>query len=197
LKNTEIIDVRKIVIAGLLIALGVILPMAFHSLPYALGGRAILPMHIPVLLAGLICGPLFGLATGIITPLLSHAITGMPPSPILPAMVFELAAYGAISGIFMLLLTFKNTKNLYLKIYVSLIGAMLIGRVIYGAVNAFIFNVGDYSLQGWLTAAFVTALPGIVIQILAIPSIVVALQRERLINIAPLSDVLKKLEGVK
>jgi len=173
-------NIKKMVITALLIAVGVILPMAFHVIPYGLAGRALLPMHIPVLLVGLICGAPFGLIAGIVTPLLSHAITGMPPSAFLPAMTVELAAYGAASG---LLMRFAPPKNLYIKIYVALIGAMLFGRIIYGTVNALIFSAGEYSMQMWLTAAFVTALPGIIIQLMAIPSIVVALQRERLIKV--------------
>jgi niacin transporter len=178
---SKVFSVKKMVLTALFIAIGIILPLAFHSLPYGLGGRAILPMHIPVLLAGLICGAPFGLIAGIATPLLSHLITGMPPSVFLGAMTVELAAYGAAAG---LLMRFVPVKHFYAKTYISLIGAMLIGRVIYGAVNGLIFSAGEYSTQMWITAMFVTALPGIVIQIIAIPSIVVALQRERLIEVA-------------
>jgi len=166
------------VIAALFIALGIVLPMAFHSIPNA--GRVFLPMHIPVLLCGMICGFPYGLACGIIAPLLSSLFTGMPPVAVLPAMLCELAAYGAVSG---LLMRYVRVKNLYVRTYISLIGAMIFGRVFYGILNSLIFSAGDYSMQIWLTAAFVTALPGVAIQIVVIPAIVVVLKKAKLIEI--------------
>ena len=69
-----------------------------------------------------------------------------------------------------------------MKIYISLIGAMLFCRVFYGILNSLIFNAGAYSIQVWLTAAFVTALPGVAIQIVIIPTIVIILRKARLID---------------
>ena len=172
------LSIRKMVIAALFIALGIVLPMAFHSIPNA--GRVFLPMHIPVLLCGMICGFPYGLACGIIAPLLSSLFTGMPPVAVLPAMLCELAAYGAVSG---LLMRYVRVKNLYVRTYISLIGAMIFGRVFYGILNSLIFSAGDYSMQIWLTAAFVTALPGVAIQIVVIPAIVVVLKKAKLIEI--------------
>lgn len=79
----------NLVMTGLCIAIGIVLPMAFHSVPNA--GSVILPMHIPVLLCGLICGPIYGLASGILTPALSSLLTQMPPMAYLPSMLCELA----------------------------------------------------------------------------------------------------------
>ena len=165
-------NVKKMLMTALSIALGVVLPLAFHSIPNA--GRVFLPMHIPVLLCGMICGNPYGFLCGVITPVLSGLLTGMPPAAMLPSMLCELAAYGAISS---LLMRYVNTKNIYTTIYVALIGAMLLGRVCYGILNALIFNAGAYSLSIWLAAAFVTAFPGIVIQILLIPVLVLSLQK--------------------
>ena len=162
----------KMVLSALFIAIGIVLPLAFHAIPNA--GRIFLPMHISVLLCGLVCGIPYGLACGIITPLLSSLITGMPPAAMLPAMVCELAAYGVISAI---LMRYVRLKKVYVNVYISLIGAMLVGRVFYGILNALIFSAGSYSLQLWLGAAFVTALPGIAIQLVLIPAIVIALQK--------------------
>ena len=171
-------NIKKSVITALLIAVGVVLPLAFHAVPDA--GRVFLPMHIPVLLCGLICGFPYGLLCGIAAPLLSSLFTGMPPAAMLPSMLCELAAYGAVSA---LLIRLVRTKSLYANIYLSLIGAMLFGRVFYGALNALIFSAGSYSMQIWLAAAFVTALPGVVIQIVVIPAIVVVLQKAKLVEI--------------
>lgn len=167
---------KDLIIAGLCVALGIVLPIAFHSIPNA--GSIMLPMHIPVLLCGLLCGPIYGLACGILTPLLSSLLTSMPPMAVLPGMLCELAVYGLVSGLlFRAVKTGSKTAN----IYRSLIGAMLCGRVVSGLVNALIFRVGNYSLQIWLTASFMTALPGIIIQLVAIPLIVTVLQRAKLV----------------
>ena len=167
---------KNLIIAGLCVALGLVLPMAFHTIPNA--GSIMLPMHIPVLLCGLLCGPVYGLACGILTPLLSSLLTSMPPMAVLPGMLCELAVYGLVSGLlFAAVKTGSKTANLY----VSLVGAMLCGRAVSGVVNALIFRVGNYSLQIWLTASFVTALPGIIIQLIAIPLIVLTLQKAKLV----------------
>lgn len=167
---------KNLVITGLCIALGLVLPMAFHAIPNA--GSIFLPMHIPVLLCGLVCGPVYGLACGVLAPLLSSVATGMPPAAMLPSMLCELAMYGLMSG---LLFRLVKTKSFVANTYISLIGAMICGRVFYGVLNAVIFKAGAYSLQLWMGAAFVTAVPGIIIQLVAIPLILVALKKARLV----------------
>lgn len=165
----------EMVSAAMCIALGVVLPLAFHSIPNA--ASILLPMHIPVLLCGLLCGPAYGLACGILVPLLSAMITGMPAPAYLPSMICELATYGFVAG---LLIVIVRSGSHWANTYIALVGAMLIGRLVYGAVNAFIFRVGSYSLYLWLTASFVTALPGIIIQLVLLPLIVVALRKAKL-----------------
>lgn len=169
---------KQIVLAAMCIAIGVVLPQAFHAIPNA--GSIILPMHIPVLLSGFICGPLFGAICGVITPLLSHLIFMMPPTPILLGMMCELAAYGLLTGL--LSHVIKNTNKLA-KIYCVLILSMLIGRVTYGILNSLIFRVGSYSLQMWLAAAFTTALPGILIQLVLIPAVLLALDKAKVVTL--------------
>ena len=171
-------SIKKMVFSALFIALGIILPLAFHSIPNA--GGIFLPMHIPVLICGIICGFPYGLACGIITPLLSSLLTGMPPTAILPSMIFELAVYGTVSS---LLMHYIHIEHTYKKVYISLIGAMLSGRLAYGILNALIFKAGNYSMQMWTAAAFITALPGVVIQLILIPAIVVSLQKAKLIEL--------------
>lgn len=168
---------KKLVITALCIALGVVLPFAFHSIPNA--GSVMLPMHIPVLLSGLLCGPLYGLAAGLLTPLLSSLITGMPQVAYLPSMLCELAVYGLVAG---LLIHFIKTKSSIANIYIALIGAMLCGRLVYGLLNAVIFRAGEYSMVVWITSAFVTSLPGIIIQLVVIPLIVIALRKAKLVQ---------------
>lgn len=90
-------QVKKLVMAAMCVALGIILPMAFHTIQNA--GSIFLPMHIPVLICGLLCGWQYGLICGFLTPVLSSFFTGMPPAAILPAMACELAVYGVLTGI--------------------------------------------------------------------------------------------------
>jgi niacin transporter len=169
---------RKTVCTSLLVALGVVLPVTLHAVPNA--GSVLLPMHFPVLICGLVCGLPYGLLCGLVTPLLSSVFTGMPPAAMLPSMLCELAVYGLVSS--MLARTIR-TKNLYANVYIALIGAMLAGRIVFGALNSLIFKAGEYSMQIWLTSAFVTALPGVVIQLVLIPAIVIALQKARLVEV--------------
>lgn len=156
---------RKLIFAALCIALGVVLPMLMHSIPKA--GMIWLPMHIPVLLAGFLAGPFFGLIVGVLTPLISSVTTGMPPAgPVLFSMMIELAVYGLIAG---LVFKYIKTKSEVINVYISLILAMLCGRVVMGLVQNFFFSAGNYSLNVWLGSAFVTALPGILLQLVVVP----------------------------
>ena len=167
---------KKIVLTALFIAIGVILPQAFHMIPNA--GSILLPMHIPVLMSGYAVGPLFGLVCGILTPVLSHLLFSMPPAPILPSMICELACYGLMAGLLNQLIKMDNKL---LKNYLVLIGAMLAGRITYGILNTLIFRAGAYSFSAWLSAALITALPGIIIQLVIIPILITRLQKANLI----------------
>ena len=163
-------NTKQLVLAALCVALGVVLPVAFHSIPNA--GSVLLPMHIPVLLCGLVCGPVYGLLSGILTPLLSSMITGMPPMAYLPGMLCELAAYGLAAGVL----------RRFVDLYIQLVSAMLIGRLVYGVMNALIFSAGNYSFAVFVSGAFVTALPGIVIQLVLLPAVVLLLEKARLVE---------------
>lgn len=173
---TKMSYVKRSIITALCIALCVVLPMAFHSVRNA--GSIFSPMHIPVLLSGLICGWPFGLLCGLAGPLLSTLFTGMPPMAYLPSMMTELAIYGLMTGI---LMQAVHTKKIYADLYISLIGALLTGRIIAGIAQALIFSSGSYSMATWATSYFVTSLPGLVIQIVLIPTIYFALEKARLI----------------
>ncbi len=168
--------VKKSIITAVCIALCVVLPQAFHAIPNA--GPVYLPMHIPVLLCGLICGWSFGLLCGLAGPALSTLFTGMPPVAILPGMLVELAVFGGMSGLMMQII---RTKKVYVDLLLSLVIAMLSGRIVAGIAKALIFSRGNYTLSAWATSSFITSLPGIIIQIVLIPSILFALMRARLI----------------
>jgi len=162
----------------MLIAFCVVLPMAFHAIPRA--GSMLMPMHIPVLLAGLICGPYFGLIAGVTGPLLSSFITGMPHAGYAPIMMLELGTYGLVAGI---MISIVHTRRMSADLYISLVTSMLLGRVVAGIAQAVYFFNGIYAIGIWVTSYFTTSLLGMIIQLLLIPLIIIALQREKVIPI--------------
>ena len=168
--------VKRVVVAAACAALGVVLPMAFHAVPGA--GNAWLPMHLPVMVCGLVAGPVPGAVAGLLAPVLSSLLTGMPAAPILPSMTCELVTYGLVSG---LLSARVRTGRLPLDLYVSLVSAMLCGRVVGGALQALIFSAGSYSLAAWVAGDFLTGLPGIVLKLVVVVPVVVALERAALV----------------
>jgi niacin transporter len=168
---------KKLSLAALFIAMCIVLPIAFHTIPNA--GSIFLPMHIPVLMCGLICGWPYGLVCGILGPLLSSLFTGMPPVALLPGMLCELAVYGLVTG---LLVNKIQTGKRVFDLYIPLVCAMLAGRVFYGIMNALIFKAGSYSLTLWMASAFITSVPGIVIQLTLVPFLVNVLQNSGLID---------------
>ena len=173
MKNT-----KKLVLSALFMALGIILPFFTGQIPQV--GSMLLPMHIPVLLCGFICGWQYGLAVGAVTPLLRSALFGMPPMmPTAAAMAFELAVYGTVTGILYNKLPKKNGN-----IYVSLLGAMLEGRVVWGIVCIPLYGIGGnaFSFQMFLAGAFINAVPGILLQIVLIPAIMMALKKAKVLN---------------
>ncbi|MDY0235187.1 MAG: ECF transporter S component [Gudongella sp.] len=161
---------RKIVTSGLLIAIGLLLPMLFHSIN--LGGQIFLPMHIPVLIGGMILGPLYGSIVGLITPILSSFFTGMPLAfPMLPIMVFELGIYGLTAGYF--------SKIFPKRIFLPLLAAMIDGRITAGLVVFVLsrFFGSDLNPLIFLKGAIITGLPGIMIQLILIPPIIIGLRK--------------------
>jgi predicted membrane protein/cytidylate kinase len=162
----------KITLTALFIAIGLVLPFLTGQIPDI--GSMMLPMHIPPLLCGIFVGPWYGLVCGIIMPLLRSSIFGMPPLfPTAAAMAFELGAYGLIIGLMQ-----KIFKKNFLGLYASLIIAMIGGRIVWGIVMAAILGVNGDSLtfSYFLNATVITALPGIILQLVLIPGFVVAIR---------------------
>ena len=170
--------VRDLVSAAMCLALCMVLPFLTGQIP-EIGGM-LCPMHIPVLLAGFICGPWYALAVGFLAPPLRFVMFGMPPlMPTGLAMAFELATYGLIVGI----LYRKLAKNV-INTYVSMIAAMLVGRVVWGIVTMILMGVtgGSFGWTAFITGAVLNAIPGIIVQLVLIPLLVYALRRARVIE---------------
>ncbi len=171
--------IHKIILSALFLSLGLVLPFLTGQIPEI--GSMLLPMHIPVLLCGFVCGWPYGLLVGFLTPLLRSLLFSMPPMfPKGISMAFELAGYGFFAGLLYHLLPLKNT----LRIYVSLIGAMLSGRIIYGLVCIPLLGIAKapYSFEIFLTSALLEAIPGIILQLVLIPATLLALQKAKLID---------------
>ena len=169
----EMSSVKRACICAVCIALCYVLPLAFHAFG---AGTVFLPMHIPVLLCGLICGWGYGAFCGIAGPVLSCVLSGMPSATGLVSMVPELCAYGLVSG---LLLRCVHTKHTYADLYLALIAAMLGGRVIWGIVRVILSGVSGsaFTWAAFMSGAFINAVPGIIVHIVLIPVIVMALER--------------------
>ena len=166
-------EIFKITLSAIFLALAFVLPFLTGQIPQI--GSMLCPMHIPVLLCGFICGWKYGLIVGLITPMLRSLTLGMPPLfPTATCMSFELATYGFISGLLYQLLP---KKKIY--IYVSLIIAMLGGRIIWGTAMfcCMGFNFNKFGLASFWAGGFANAFPGIIIQIILIPMIVMILQK--------------------
>ncbi|MDO5755427.1 MAG: ECF transporter S component [Tissierellia bacterium] len=160
---------RKLVYTALLLALGILLPMIFHTA--AMSGVIFLPMHIPILLAGFIVGPWYAALLGFITPIINHLLTGMPPVPVVYTMTLELIIFGIIAG-----LMYQNTNRVLLSLLVAMIG----GRIVAACgifILAQLLTAVDFSFKTYFTAAFVTGIPGLIIQIILIPLIVTAYEK--------------------
>ncbi|MCI2057517.1 MAG: ECF transporter S component [Oscillibacter sp.] len=171
--------IKNLVLAAMFMALGLVLPFLTGQIPQV--GSMMLPMHLPVLLCGLICGWQYGAAVGFVLPLLRYVMFGMPPIfPTGVAMAFELAAYGAIVGF----LYAHSRWQCVLSLYRCLIAAMVAGRVVWGAVRVLLTGVAGeaFTWQMFMAGAFLNAIPGIVLQLIFIPAVMVALDRTGMVH---------------
>lgn len=168
---------RKLTLSALFLALGLTMPFLTAQIPSI--GSQLLPMHIPVLLSGYVLGPYYGAMIGFITPLLRSVLFVMPPIMTASCMAFELAAYGFFTGFFYRKLQ-RSTMNLYLSLLVS----MLLGRLIWGIVSILFLglNGSSFTFTMFITGGFVTAMPGIILQIILIPILVMTLRKAHMIH---------------
>ena len=164
-KNKSLLN---IVLSAMFLAIALILPFLTGQIKDF--GSMLLPMHIPVMLCGLVCGWQYGLTIGAIAPLLRSALFGMPvmfPSAI--AMAFELATYGVVIGILFQKARWKCIKSLLRCLIIS----MVAGRVVWGIVLCILLGLGEngFTISMFVTSAIVKAIPGIILQLLLIPTV--------------------------
>ncbi len=164
------ITTKELVLSGLLLASGIIVPMIFHM--FGMTGPIVLPMHIPVLIGGFLLPPQLALVLGIITPIASGILTGMPVMfPMAIIMAFELAIYGLTASL--------STRKFKLPIIPSLIISMIAGRIAAGLTVAVLVRMFAVKMDPFLfvKSAIITGLPGIIIQLIFIPALLLAIRR--------------------
>ena len=170
---------KNLCLAAMFVAIGLVLPFVTGQVPKF--GSMLLPMHIPVLLCGLICGWRYGLMVGFLLPPLRFVLFGMPPIfPTGMAMAFELATYGLLAG----LLYSRSRWKCIIALYRCLIAAMVGGRVVWGAAMVVLTGLSG-STFGWavfMSGAFFNAIPGIVLQLTVIPAVMVALDKTGMVR---------------
>ena len=173
-------NTKRLCFAAIMLAVGILLPMAFHAIPK--GGNLFAPMHLPVFITGFLCGPMYGALIGLVCPLMSCLFTGMPTVAFLPNMMAELLVYGTASGVFFRVI---KTGKFKLDVFLTLICSMLLGRIVGGCVAYLLYLGGTRAQYSWaifFTGYFVTCWPAIVIQILLIPTIVTLAKKCRFIR---------------
>ena len=169
---------HNLVLAALFLALTFVLPMITGHVPQI--GNMLCPMHFPVLLAGFVLGGPWGLALGFIAPLLRSVLFGMPPMfPTAISMAFELATYGAVAGFL-----YRKVEHTLPKMYATLVTAMVAGRLVWGAVRFVLAGLtgSSFPFSAFLSGAVLSALPGIIAQLILIPLILAALQKAKLMD---------------
>lgn len=167
------VNIKKLTCSAMFLALALLLPLLTGQIPEV--GSMLCPMHIPVLLCGFICGWPWGLAVGLIAPLLRSLIFGRPELfPKAIAMAFELCTYGAVSGLLYRLLPRKPVN-----IYIALLAAMIAGRAVWGGAQYLLLLSSEtsFTMSKFIAGAVTTAIPGIILQIVLIPPIVLGLRR--------------------
>ncbi|MDD6810786.1 MAG: ECF transporter S component [Lachnospiraceae bacterium] len=169
---------KKLTLSAMFVAIGLVLPFLTGQVPQI--GNMLCPMHIPVLLCGLICGWKYGATVGFALPLLRYALFGMPilfPTGI--AMAFELATYGLVVGLWYS----KSKWQCIISLYRALIAAMLLGRIVWGFAQITLLGISGnaFTWQMFMAGAFLNAIPGIILQLVFIPAVMVALHRTGLV----------------
>ncbi len=168
-------NIKTLTLSAMFLAVALTLPFLTGQIPEI--GAMLCPMHLPVLLCGFFCGAPWGLAVGLIAPLLRSMLFGMPPMfPTGLAMAFELAAYGAISS-----LLYARLPKTKWSVYTALVTAMVVGRLVWGAVRFLMvgLDITAFGLQAFWAGAVTGAIPGILLQLVLIPILVLALDKQR------------------
>lgn len=173
MKNRNLLN---LIFSAMFLALGLVLPFLTGQIQNI--GSMLLPMHIPVIFCGLICGWQYGLTVGFVLPLMRSAIFSMPVMfPNAVSMAFELAAYGFIAGFLFSRVKWKCVRSLYRCLIISMIG----GRFVWGIAQAILLGAGEFTFKAFIAGAFLNAIPGIILQLILIPAVMLVLNKTHLV----------------
>ena len=170
--------IRNLTVSAMLFALGLVLPFLTGQIPQI--GSMLLPMHIPVFLCGLICGWRYGAMVGLLVPVVRSMLFGMPfmfPNAI--GMAFELCTYGGVAGF----LYFRKGRFCMKSLYKSMVIAMVAGRIVWACAMVVLMGMkgSAFTFGMFASGAFLNAIPGIIVQLILIPAVMVALGKTKLI----------------
>lgn len=170
---------KNMTLSAMFLAIGMLLPFLTGQIQQI--GNMLLPMHIPVLLCGLICGWPYGFAVGFFLPLFRSVCFGMPVFfPNAASMAFELATYGVVTGI----LYGRSQWKCIFSLYRALLPAMIAGRIVWGIAQMIFLGISGnaFTWQMFLAGALLNAIPGIILQLILIPVIMVALKKAGMVH---------------
>ena len=171
-KRPQKMRTKNTVLAAMFLAVGVVLPSLTGAIKEI--GDSLLPMHLAVMLCGVVCGWSYATPVGLVLPFLRAAFFGMPPLyPNAVWMSLELATYGFVIGFLYGLRRTYSRVYLLICIYAALLTAMAAGRVVWGVTKAILLGVADkpFGFEAFLIGGFVDAIPGILLQFLLVPLI--------------------------
>ncbi len=171
------LKLKKLVFSALFLSLGMVLP--FLTMQIKEIGDSLLPMHLPVLLCGVLCGHGYGAAIGLLLPFLRSVCFGMPPLyPNAIWMAAELLTYGLAIG-----LMYKKLPKNTLCLYLSLILSQISGRIVWGLTKTLLLGFGGktFTIALFISGGFIDAIPGIILQLILIPPIVIIIKRTKFI----------------
>ncbi len=175
MKNEKL---KNLTLSAMFLALGIVLPILTGQIPQI--GSMLLPMHIPVFLCSLICGYKHGAAIGFILPLLRSFVFGVPnlyPEAI--AIAFEMATYALVAG----LMYEKSKWHCIRSLYRALGASMIIGRVVRTVAQLSLLGIAGtpFAFGGYFTAVIVRGIPGIILQLILVPTIMVICHKTKLV----------------
>ena len=193
-------NIKKLSYSAILMAIGLVLPFFTGQIPEI--GNMLLPMHLPVIVAGLVVGAKYGAAVGFILPLLRSLLFSRPvlyPSAV--AMAFELCALAAATG---WLFARSKHKCIY-SLYRALLVGIILSRAVWGVAMSLLMLGGDgsFTFSVFIASAFVTSALGIILELILVPLIMIALGRAHIVppsrligNPDPTREVIEKIAAL-
>lgn len=178
MKSHHYYQIKKLTVSAMMLAIALLLPFLTGQLQAI--GQMLTPMHVPVLLCGMICGPIYGLAVGVVAAPLRFILFGMPQMPNVLYMTAELASYGFLSGLFYQILP-KRKICLYISLLLSMIGGRIAYAFMFITVNLSNAKSVEALTLPIISATVLTAWPGMIIQIVLIPTLLIVLEKARII----------------